>query len=340
MCNARETVYHVQEKTKPRTPTESRRDFRRAHRLLRVCMGRNTAVLPQVQGFRSRPSFVAFQPLARPPIVGRDHTAAGHVRQATPKLHLPLHPRAIVCGGRTDEPLRHAEPLPRGRGLAAERVPFLFGAFFSLLPPGQTIPAAAMHNTEVDYAYSAKAVKELRAVTDLILTMVLGLGVITFDLLDSGLHAHSICRYTLGLTSTCTPPAASTELERHLLPLIHMDTCNCLVRRQVPSYRLRSRKPEGVDHYIGLCVSLLPLIYDVCCVAAASTPDDGCKEHFAGVEFAVPNWSPSMSEAEAAKLTTGEVQAITTQATVYQTAILLFLHRLRFVFSVEDEVAA
>ena len=57
-----------------------------------------------------------------------------------------------------------------------------------------------------------------------------------------------------------------------MLPLIHLDMCNCLVRRQIPLYQLRpmERKPEGrtgVDRHIGLCVPLFSLLYDVCCVS-------------------------------------------------------------------------
>jgi len=200
------------------------------------------------------------------------------------------------------------------------------------------------------------------ASADLVLALVLGLGVVTFDLLDSGLHAHSICRYTLGLVSRPSVGLDSDydggggggrggEFESQLLPLIHMDSCNCLVRRQVPAYRLRPRRPEGVDRYIGLCVSLLPVVYDLCCVSSRlGGVDDGSgvltagksyeeDDGLSGVETAVRNWSPSLRKEDAAKLTPTEIQVIVTQATVYQTAVLLFIHRLRFPFGVEDEMA-
>jgi hypothetical protein len=180
---------------------------------------------------------------------------------------------------------------------------------------------------------------------------------VTFDLLDSGLYAHSICRYTLGLMSR---PSVGLdydgggghggEFESQLLPLIHMDSCNCLVRRQIPAYRLRPRRPEGVDRYIGLRVSLLPVVYDLCCISSrlggardgggVSTAGKSYEEDgLSGVEKAVRNWSPSLRKEDATKLTPTEIQVIVTQATVYQTAVLLLIHRLRFPFGVEDEIA-
>jgi len=145
------------------------------------------------------------------------------------------------------------------------------------------------------------------ASADLVLALVLGLGVVTFDLLGSGLYAHSICRYTLGLMSRPSlgldydgGGGHGGEFESHLLPLIHMDSCNCLVKRQIPAYRLRPRRPEGVDRYIGFCVSLLPVVYDLCCVSSRfSDVDDGGgvsttgksyeEDGLSGVETAVRN---------------------------------------------------
>jgi len=209
-----------------------------------------------------------------------------------------------------------------------------------------------------EYKYSANAVKELRKRgegnekrrdgMDLLLPMVIALGVITFDLLDSGLHAHSICRYALGLASSSSSSPSSLEtgrsvgLESQVLPLIHMDTCNCLVRRQVPLYQLKSA--QKVDRYIGLCGPLFSLLYDVCCVSRKLRPDGTGRpedyEELGRVETVVRDWKPELSEEDVARLTPKEIYGITTQAFVHQKAILLFIHRLRFSFGVEDDVAA
>jgi len=75
-----------------------------------------------------------------------------------------------------------------------------------------------------------QAVKELRDGSSV--SMVLGLGIVTFDLLDLRLHAYSIRRYTPGLLSGALEGGEVEigELEKQILSLIFMDRCNCLVR--------------------------------------------------------------------------------------------------------------
>jgi hypothetical protein len=222
-----------------------------------------------------------------------------------------------------------------------------------------------LQDSEDLYRYSAKAVKELRerggemgndrrGGMDLLLAMVLALGIITFDLLDSGMHAHGICRFALGLIGGSDGDSAMRmgELERHMLPLIHMDTLNCLVRRQIPLYRLRIAEGDGgVDRYIGRCVPLFSLLYDVCCVSrklgmrrADDVDGEGRQEgsdELAKVEAAVRDWTPESTEQGigAAWLTLREIQVINTQASVHKRAILLFVHRLRCPFGDEDDPA-
>jgi len=240
------------------------------------------------------------------------------------------------------------------------------GRFFALLEEDNR---SKKEDRNEDYRYSAKAVKELRkrgetkanssprGMADLTLAMSLALGIITFDLLDSGLHAHSICRYALGLISSGTYSEAVTRgggLGRQMLPLIHMDTCNCLVRREIPMYRLQSggggkRGSDGVDHYIGRCVSLFSILYDVCCVnqklkLGSREGHDIARrqenfEELAQVEAAVRDWSAELNEEDTTRLTLREIEVITTQAPVHRKAILLFIHRLRFPFGTEDDAA-
>ncbi|KAK4448862.1 hypothetical protein QBC34DRAFT_100438 [Podospora aff. communis PSN243] len=199
------------------------------------------------------------------------------------------------------------------------------------------------------YRYSAKAVRELRergemtakrGAMELLLAMVLALGIITFDLLDEGRHAHEICRFALGLVGTADIGGEiGSELQKQMLPLVHMDTLNCLVRREVPLYRLRLVK--GVDRYIGSCGGLFSLLYDVCCVSwklgGNGTRRHEGHEELERLEEAVREWTPESLEVES--LTAREIEVISTQASVHKGAVLLFLHRLRFPFGTEDDAA-
>ncbi len=52
---------------------------------------------------------------------------------------------------------------------------------------------------------------------------------------------------------------ASPNLYHGLLPLVFMDTCNCIVQRKIPVFRLRPRSTQDIDRYIGLLSSLIPI---------------------------------------------------------------------------------
>ncbi|KAK5655378.1 hypothetical protein OQA88_5648 [Cercophora sp. LCS_1] len=223
------------------------------------------------------------------------------------------------------------------------------GRFLSLL---DTSTAPPNHSIETDYTNSTKAVKELRKrgssdgpyqEGDLQLTVILGLGIVTFDLLDSGLHAHRICRYTLGLLDN--HHAFSPELEDGLLPLIFMDTCNCLVRRQIPVYRSRTQKQGHVDRYIGLCVPLLSHMYELCCISSELSDglgaiDEAIGEALSTVQEAIATWNPVIDEEANVALTSQESCIVVEQASIYRTVLLLVIHRLRHPVGTQDELAA
>ncbi|KAK4466279.1 hypothetical protein QBC42DRAFT_167155 [Cladorrhinum samala] len=213
------------------------------------------------------------------------------------------------------------------------------------------------------YAHSARAVKGLREIaicktrrdeTDLVVAMVLGLGAVTFNLLDTGSYAHSVCRYTIGLL--CTPPLPGEGvpelLEDGLIPLVFMDTCNCLIRRQVPVFRLgglgssqhRRGRDSSMDRYIGLCASLLPHLYDLCSVSHLIKSNHNmitaaAEVKLSAIKTAIQEWTPPDQVGGVTRLSVKEVQVLTAQALIYQAAALLLIHRLRFVFGTEDEAA-
>jgi len=80
--------------------------------------------------------------------------------------------------------------------------------FFSLAEEEIATGGRRVTKDGEEHRYSAKAVKELRErgkggnfegqrklAMDLTLAMLLALGIVTFDLLNSRLHAYPICRY-------------------------------------------------------------------------------------------------------------------------------------------------
>ena len=225
------------------------------------------------------------------------------------------------------------------------------GRFSLLVDAHQT---TATHRLEDDYMHSARAVKELRGIgdgsrrnEDLAQALLLGLGVLTFDLFDSGLHAHSICRYTLSLIyGTGVSSGLHLELSEGLIPLVFMDTCNCLVRRKVPISRSTPhREPAGADRYIGLCVPLLAYMYDLCVVSHALTGTVDITNHEAAQKLqalgaAIADWHPILSLELTKAFTRDELQVMGMQATIFRTAALLVAHRIQWAFgSAADDLA-
>lgn len=225
-------------------------------------------------------------------------------------------------------------------------------------------------DTSRDYENCARAVQSLREMADatsigapgLVAMLALGLGIVTFDLFETGVYAHSICRNTLTLAdrhlrlSGAYPgqeAAITGDLGANLVPLVIMDTYNCLVRRQVPVIRLQLGDAETVDKYIGVCWPLLPHLYDICCLShrlsslSPATPggqlgtdlrlDIG--RELNAVETAVFSWRASIPPGTLGSSSAREIEILEIQAEVYRRAILLIIHRLRHPLGSEDETA-
>ncbi|SPO06429.1 uncharacterized protein DNG_09119 [Cephalotrichum gorgonifer] len=232
-------------------------------------------------------------------------------------------------------------------------------------------------DANLDYVNSAKAVQILRRTTpitslsktELWSMTTLGTGILTFDLLDSGLNAHSISRNTLvlvdqyfGLSKSPQHPVQGAaafldELGPTLIPLVLMDTYNCIIRRQIPVFNFRLPCIKDLDGYIGLCRPLLPLLFNICCISqklarlstdvpgAGHVPaeDDTLKreleEELDAAEFTLLLWNPSVPDRFRSCLSVQETGILELQAKIYVQAVLLVIHRLRYPFGREDNHA-
>lgn len=220
-------------------------------------------------------------------------------------------------------------------------------------------------DASIDYANGARAVRALRGTAeagaalsraDLMTMITLGLGAVTFELLGSGRCAHSISRYTIGLVdhsfrlANVAPGSTQgtvipDDLRPSLVPLVALDLFNCVIRRQVPAFKLQLQGQNTVDRYIGLCRPLLPCLFDLCCIghelssyhAAAM---DTCKVRndrmsvieadLCMLESTVLSWHSSLP---------GDMGLLKAQADIYQHATLLVIHRLRYPLGRNDETA-
>ncbi|TLS21050.1 uncharacterized protein PpBr36_10723 [Pyricularia pennisetigena] len=222
------------------------------------------------------------------------------------------------------------------------------------------------------YAKSATAASILRRTpaqacivgeAEALVAIYLGIGVVTFDLMDAGRSAHSVARFTIGVVRRAARlhlqrrrRPFSPRVDRDLVPLAYLDTCNCLVRRMVPAARLEVGGPPAVDRYIGVCGSLLPVLYDICelsrdlCAlqfakSAAGKGDLGSggqlgrmvqqcalQQRRERLERALEDWKPALPGNFATVYTSAEQAVMHGQARIHKLTATLLLHRLAATF--------
>ncbi|KAB8078505.1 hypothetical protein BDV29DRAFT_187836 [Aspergillus leporis] len=171
----------------------------------------------------------------------------------------------------------------------------------------------------------------------------LGMSLVTFHRLISGISASTICRFTLSLGR---PFYYAEELQEsdmmELLCLVFLDTTQSLFRARVPVIQYRVRDPYLVDRHAGLCGPLLPLLYRVCLLAAAVRTGSELlapPDHFDALRKEIIAWTPSISTATLERFSKEEMLLLITQANVHRTTAILILHRLRHPFGEQDGVA-
>ncbi|KAH6704366.1 hypothetical protein BKA61DRAFT_680624 [Leptodontidium sp. MPI-SDFR-AT-0119] len=158
-----------------------------------------------------------------------------------------------------------------------------------------------------------------------------GLCIVTFEILTTCTFSYAVVAHTLLSIKPWYPvPWEYPDLECNLHCLMLMDTIGCLFLRQVPIIRYVGQRPI-VDRALGLSCNFLPILYDLC--EAAKTQND-----LSPVELAVSDWRPDEPPDFEATFSTNEVMSMRTQASVYPQAALLFIHRLKYPFWMNDEI--
>lgn len=226
------------------------------------------------------------------------------------------------------------------------------------------------------YSQSAAAVDILRQTftparvvseAEALVAIYLGIGIVTFDLMDAGRSAHSVARFAIGVVRRAAKLHQQRRrqpfgpgVDRDLVPLAYLDTCNCLVRRMVPAARLEVGGPPVVDRCIGVCGPLLPLLYDVCELSrdlralqlASGTAGEGAAGQMGGsgcrlgrmvqqcalqqrrerLERALEAWEPALPGDFAAAYAAAEQAVVRGQARIHKLTATLILHRLAVSF--------
>ncbi|KKK21468.1 hypothetical protein AOCH_003001 [Aspergillus ochraceoroseus] len=132
-----------------------------------------------------------------------------------------------------------------------------------------------------------------------------------------------------------------------LTPVL-VDTVECLVRRDMPVVRLPTPDRCIIDRFLGVCSSLLPLLYDLC-ERSYQAKTNGFQEHsspsnpdrhdtYSDIERKIRDWAPELPPCFFTTFSALEVSVMLAQARSYRLATLLVIHRLRFPLGVNDRV--
>lgn len=173
--------------------------------------------------------------------------------------------------------------------------------------------------------------------------LALGLSLLTFHRLVSQISASTICRFTLSLIR---PYYYADELKEadnmELICLIFLDTTQSMLQARVPVIEHRVGDPFRVDQHAGLCGSLLPLLYQVCLLAASIKTGQGKNipaSSFDKLSENLHDWSPNISSSTFDRFSEVETLLLITQANVHRVGALLYLHRLRYPYGERDREA-
>ncbi|KAL4779595.1 hypothetical protein BJX76DRAFT_351690 [Aspergillus varians] len=205
-------------------------------------------------------------------------------------------------------------------------------ARFGLLPADQ-----------VDVRRGAASVAKLRNAViahthDALAVLMLGQALAAFDTLVSSRATISILRYSLSLARPWYPGILRNRLlEPIAIAPIFWDTIWCLLHREIPVIRPDGVREGVVDRVVGLCASLLPILYDLCVVSydLASSPSQSQSQYhhqsLEAIEHRIQTWNPSSSitPSQEKTYTPLETLSMNTQASMYRTASLLLIHHLR-----------
>ena len=161
--------------------------------------------------------------------------------------------------------------------------------------------------------------------------------------------AHAIIRCALMSTKDWFPilirePALDTAI---VCPVL-IDIVECLTRREIPVVRLPIPSNRIiVDRYAGLCVTLLPLLYDLCTLSydlkvanhPTTTAVTDNADYLTNIERAIQYWKPTLPPNLFTDYDKEEILLMTTQSVIYRLAALLIIHRLRYPLGINDEPA-
>lgn len=229
-----------------------------------------------------------------------------------------------------------------------------------------TSPEPSSSNPNSDYFermyhHATEAVATLRSLQpsngrEMCLCLVLGATILTFTLKLRVADARAICRQTLEIAKPIYMRESNIEGTTpddlcFMSCLVLTDIAESLMFSEPPTLRYRVI-PGGqyVDRYVGISHSFLPLLHDVAELNFKLKTESGRPGgHPAAIklyekwhhtlEQHVLKWMPDVPVGFIDKFTSAEVAHMVCQAEAVRNGARLVLHRLKYGFGTQDEVA-
>ncbi|CAG9942812.1 unnamed protein product [Clonostachys rosea f. rosea IK726] len=210
-------------------------------------------------------------------------------------------------------------------------------------------------STSFGFTEAARSLQCLQSVTigdlnDAAAVLLLGQILFVYHLMVMGTSAYTIAQNCL-LSARGWYPMLMTQpcLQPIFMAPILIDTVDSLVRRRIPIIEIPLAFCDKEDRTMGLSVTLVPILYDLCRASnyeqrlsmnkfhdnadSLNTEND----NYSKIEQRIRQWEPSCPHTLFLKYSHIEVSAMMMQARVYRIAGLLLIHRLRYPLGVEDE---
>lgn len=132
------------------------------------------------------------------------------------------------------------------------------------------------------------------------------------------------------------------EMRRHPLveSFITLDILECLIYRQSPIANLEAERCAGLLSFPGLATPLVRFLYRLCLINARERESlDDEDAALDELESEVEAWQPDLATESLAGCTAIQASHVLTRTRAHKTAILLYIHRIRWSFGAEDSTA-
>ncbi|KAH7139657.1 hypothetical protein B0J13DRAFT_527332 [Dactylonectria estremocensis] len=187
---------------------------------------------------------------------------------------------------------------------------------------------------------------------DALCVLLLGQALFVFEILtnSSATSAHSIVQSALiSAEPWYSVLGRVPKFDTITFCPVLLDMVGCLVYRKMPIIRLCGQDRIVVDRYVGLCSTLLPLLYRLCeqshaARSNAATPSwksmspERPEEDYSDIQSSIELWAPEIPPDFFTSYDNAERRMMMIQAKAYRLATLLIIHRLRFPLGTQDDL--